>query len=466
MSCKHLPFVFLAIATAAAGAEFEPKIALSVIRTDNLTLVPLNPESATVYQLTPEFTVTQDSTRLDATASYRLSAYRYDERGENEVYNEFDGELVFGVVPEKFFLNMGANRTQSIVDPESTIPIDNLAITTNRVDRDDYYAGPSFQVPVGANTVVSGELRRTWVKYAEAAANIGAFDDFNRDMGKLSVDNYRKGAGLTWALGYDYQHTDYGKQFVPYEYRQATAELGTWAGDRTRLFVAGGQESPWDRPLEPALADSFWETGVVREVGKGFRAEFAVGERSFGKSRRGGLFYNFGRGTTALTYSERPTTNAEDLFSRAGLLDPNVSNDYLFRAGSIERYVSELLQWEFNLELQRTVLQLSMFDESRVDLTDTTGAPLGDEQQSGANLSVTWKLGAKTQFYLRGMRIDRQFSSGDDSDFTTETVGASYSLGRRTQIALQVEQREQVSKEFAAQNYSAELISLIVSRTF
>jgi hypothetical protein len=466
MSRKLLPFVLVTFATAAGAADFEPKISLSVIRTDNLTLLPADTEAQTVYQLTPEFVVTQNSTRVDARAAYRGSVYRYDQRAENEVYNEFDGELVLSALPDRFFINMGADRTQSIIDPQSTIPVDNLAIVTNRVDRDDYYFGPSFQVPVGGNAVFGGDLRRTWVKYADEAATVGVFDNFVRDRGNLGVDNYRNGAGFTWALRYDYWHTDYGDAFIPYEYRQATVELGSWASQRTRLYVAGGQESPWDRPLDPALGDTFWEAGFVRQVGENVRAEIAYGERSFGPSRRVALSYNFGRGTTILNYNQRPATNAEDLFSRTGLVESGSLTDFLTRVGNIQRYVSELLQWEFNLGLDRTTLEISVFDESRVDLTDTAGTSLGDEQQSGATFSASWKIGVKTVFFIRGMAIRRDFATSDDSDFSSRSVGATYSLGRRTQLSLQLERREQTSEQFLAQNYEADLVSLTLGRSF
>jgi uncharacterized protein (PEP-CTERM system associated) len=206
--------------------------------------------------------------------------------------------------------------------------------------------------------------------------------------------------------------------------------------------------------------------GFARELGDRLSAEFAFGERSFGSSRSGALDYDFGRGGTAFGYTETPTTSANDRFSRGDLLEPSAPNDYLYRPGSVERYISKLLVWSFNLDLQRTTFAISLFDESREERSQADGTPLADDRQAGATLSASWQLGSRTQLYLRGARIEREFASGEESALSSGAIGASYQLGRRTQLALEFEAREQASDQLSSLNYHAELLSLVLSRTF
>jgi hypothetical protein len=459
----------IAVTDAAVGGEFEPSIAVGVIRTDNVTLVPVNPESADVLLLQPGFTYTQDSSKLTADVAYRLDAYHYQERDQDELHNLLDADVSFGMVPDRFFLDFGGSRSQAIVDPEGRIPFDNLALTRNRVDRDDVYVGSSFQVPVGDNVLVNGDLRRTWVAYADPLPlpTVGGLDDYESDEAGVSVDNYRKGVGVSWAARYVYEHVDYS---VPgassYWYQQAYAELGYWVSSATRLFLVGGLESPWDTPLEASLTEPFWEVGIAREAGERFRAEFALGERSFGPSWSGEVDFDFARGSTAFSYSDTPTTSANDRYSRGGLLDPEEPNDYLSRAGSAERYISKRLQWSLDLEWTHYDFAVALFDEQREDRTRVNGAPLANELQSGADLSAAWKPGVRTRLYLRGVRVDREFADGDESDLAATTVGASYRLGEHMLLSLEVERREQEEAQTAALNYRENLVSLLFKHTF
>ena len=466
MLSRFVGLCLMAIAGAAVAGEFESNLAVGVTHTDNVTLVPVGPESANVLLLRPGFTYTQDSSKLTADVAYRMDAYHYQERSETKIFNALNADLSFGMVPDRLFLDFGGSRSQAILDPEGTIAFDNLAITRNRVDRDDLYVGPSFQVPVGDDVTVNGNLRRTWVRYATPLSAVGGLTDYESDGAGLSVDNYRKGVGISWAARYVYQNVDYSVPFASsYRYQQAYAELGYWVSPGTRLFVAAGKESPWDRPLDSGLSDTFWEAGVARQAGERFRAELALGDRSFGSSWRGKLDYDFNRGSTALSYNETPTTSANDRFSRGGLLHPLEPNDYLFRAGSAERYISKRLEWSLNLKWERYDFAVALFDESRDDRTQVNGAALADERQSGANLSAAWRPGSRTELHLRAMHVDRRFADGKQSNLAATTAGVTYRLGRQMRLSFELERREQAAQT-AALRYHENLATFVFAHTF
>jgi hypothetical protein len=460
---RLIGFGFSGVAAAASGAEFTPTLEFGVLRTDNLTQAPSDPEAATMWKLIPSFTLEQDSNRFKADAAYRVEAYHYDELGETETFNQFDGEFQAAIVPDRFFFNLGGMRAQAIVDPESNIPVSNFVLSANRLDVDEYHLGPSFTAPAGGSAIVSGEFQRAWYRHDQEA--VGGARDYTYDTATVGVDNYMKRSGATWAARFSGEKADYELQPIPYEHRQASLELGFWLNDAARLFVVGGKETPWDDPLETDLQDSFWEAGAVRSSDR-FSAEFAVGDRSFGSSRRGSLTYQFDRGDTRLSYSETPATNAADRFKVGGLLDPTQPDNYLYRPGELERYISSFLQWQLTFDLQRVKVTTVVFDEKREERTNGAGTPLGDEAQTGASVSVTWKFGAKLDLVFDGRVSERDLAIGGTDDFTRASLAGNYALGSRTRLTVEVQHWEQDSEQNLGFNYTANALSATVTRTF
>lgn len=59
------------------------------------------------------------------------------------------------------------------------------------------------------------------------------------------------------------------------------------------------------------------------------------------------------------------------------------------------------------------------------DRTRVNGAPLADEHQSGADLSAAWRPDHRLEFYLRALRVDREFADGETSDLAAAAVGVA-----------------------------------------
>jgi len=462
-----------AFSPAAFGAvEFVPQVSLGVIRTDNLTLAPAgNTEAQTIYELTPSFTLSQEGPRMTSNMAYQLQSFRYDQRGQTEVFNVLDGEARVILDPENFFMDFGASRSQAVRSPEGPALINNFLLGGNRINVDEAYLGPSFQYPVGGDVTLRGNYRRSAVRYDEdlQLGGFGAAQDFDEETLGLSVDNYERGRGISWRLAYDAQKADYGI-FVPWEYRQARVELGGWVGGGLRLFAAGGKESAWDRPLDPALEDRFWEAGFSGSAGENLTAEFAVGERSFGSSRRGNLQLTFRSGSTALTYNVEPTTQGSNPYDRGGLLLPGEPDNFLARVGNAERYISKRAQWNLTISLRRSDFSVVVFDESREQRTRLDGSVLADESQSGAYLNASWQLGARTEIVFNAQRIHlklNQTNQTDERDLTTVSIGATYRLGQRTDLSLGYSNiAEEPVLGSAGLDYVARQLSLFVTRTF
>jgi hypothetical protein len=461
--------IVLLLASSIAHAEFEPAITAGISHTDNVFLESVDEDNELIYRLEPSFHLAHEAGALTLNADYRAQALRYRDIGETDVYHQYDVNLRAALIPDTFFLEVGGNRSQTIVDPELAIPNSNLPISANRQDRDEYYAAPSFQYAFGDDVAVTGSYRHTWLEYSETdatgSAPFDAQDNRQSDAG-FALNNYQRERGLSWALRYDWQRAEYDEE-IPWEYQKAMAELGFWAGANTRIFAAAGKESAWDNPLDPSMEDDLWEAGFSQQIGERLSAEFAAGERSFGGSWRGDLDFQFKRGSTTLSYSETPTTEGRIRIRRGAFDGPEVPEDFLSRPGSTERFISKHLQWTLNVKLRRTGLSLSLFDAERMERTTAEGTPLGDESQRGANLAISYELGPRTDLELGGSWAKRDLEDGGSGEILRGTFGADYRLGQRTSLALTYVYAEEDGESVSSiRDYVANTISLDVTRTF
>lgn len=453
---------------AFAAVEVQPQVSLGVSRTDNVSLAPQGQkQSDTIWSLTPSIALRQSSGRFQSSLDYQLQGYYYREHSDSEVFHRLDAQTRVALDEQNFFLDAGAAREQVVRDPSAPVPFGNIALSGNRTDRDDYYLGPSFQYPVGANMTVGGSYRRSWVRYDDVASSgpdLLYAQDYKRSLTQLSLDNHRQERGFAWAVRYSTQETDY-EIVLPWEFRQASVELGVLTGDGFRFFATGGKESAWDQPFDPSLEDEFWEAGIAKQAGQRLSVELAAGDRTFGSSRRASLNLGLRRGRMTLSYDENPTTEGRDPYE-GGLygLEPD---DLLSRPGLLERYIANRLRWNLSLELRRSTLSLSLYDESREERYSLTGVRLPDETQTGADVSLSFRPGARTQMGVGVRRGDREFEANDRRVYSSASFNMSYDLGARTYLELRIERsKDEPRGNTAPAGYRANLFSLYLTRRF
>lgn len=446
-------------AKATAGVEFKPTVAVGIANTDNVNLVPDNPQTATIYELLPGFTLTQDSMRMHSEVDYHVEAYRYQELKDTDVFENFKGVTRFALDPDNFFLDLGATRDQSIRDPEVPIPLTNLGRSTNRVDRDDYYVLPSFRYPFGQDATARGSVRHDEIHYGDAADF--AIPDYSTDSLEFSLDNYRKARGATWAFKYNTDRTVFS-QFQPWEHRQAAIEIGGWVTRGLRLFASAGRESPWDDLTDTSLKDPFWEVGFATDPDRSLSMEIATGERAFGTSRRASLRARFAHGRTSLQYTEKPITQGYD-YQRdlvLGLAGTGLY-DFLNRPGAAEQFLSKMLSWSMDIDMRRLTFSAAFFDESREHRVSLAGVPLEDETQAYVDLGIGWRPRANTDFRLGAQNSHRELGPVAYS-LKSHYINVDHRLGRKT--SLQARLTRTTGESQSAVEYRFNLIELTLTR--
>jgi hypothetical protein len=461
------PLVLHAL-TASAEREFNSTISIGAAHTNNLTLAPPDTEeSGAVYQLLPSFTFMQQSVRLFSNVQYGLQAYRYPDYHDSEVYHALDAQVRFALDPDNFFLETGAQRSQTVRDPRAPIPRSNLPVTGNRVNRDQTYLGPSFNYSLGGNTSVSGSLRRTHIAYDDdpSSSLTGLLADYDDDSANVSFDNYRNEQGFNWAVRYFGNRATYELYDTPYEYRRATVELGASFGGGMRIFADGGKESAWDRPLDPSLRDTFWEVGFAKRDGDRLSVEIAAGERTFGSSRHASVAITARNNRISLTYSEEPTSRNGTPYniSKGGV---DALGDLLSQFEQAERYIANRFAFSWTLDLEAVDITLGAVNDSREQRTRLDGTPLGDEKQSGANVSVSWRLGSRTNLNLHANKLRREFELEAPRYLRDAGLGLDRELGPRTKLSLDYSKREEESTNALAVDYTANTVSVLLSRSF
>jgi uncharacterized protein (PEP-CTERM system associated) len=452
----------------AQGAEFEGGIRAGVRNTDNVFLVASPDEmDDTIYQVSPYLNLTYENQRVNASVSYQFDWYDYSDLGESNEFHRYDATFSGDLVQDTLYLDLGASRSQSAVNPDSLIPPGSLPGFGNVGDRDTYSYSPRFEKTFGRAVTVNANYRYEDVSYDESDfEDVGDIQDNVNESARFEIQNYKRQEGLTWAARYEWDETEYDRS-LPWEYKKASAELGFWTNSNTRIFASGGQESAWDDPVDRSLQDGFWEAGFAYNNGDKLNAEFAAGERSFGSSWRGRLDFAFRRGELSVDYAETPTTTGRDQYARGNLVNPEEPNDFLARPGTSERYILKRGQASVNFEFRRTALGFTVFDEERTGRFRDDGTPLGDESQNGVSMTFSWRLGAKTELSASGSINSREFEDMGSSDWMTANLSASYQLGPSLGLSLAYDYSEQDPETGSTgRDYVSNIVSLYLSYSF
>jgi predicted porin len=102
-----------------------------------------------------------------------------------------------------------------------------------------------------------------------------------------------------------------------------------------------------------------------------------------------------------------------------------------------------------------------------MDRVRLDGTLLEDESQFGVYLNGTWQLGARTSLFIRVENLTREFAEDRFDRLQLRSVGAEYAFGRRTSAILELTRTEENSDYASADlNYTADLVSLLFTRTF
>jgi hypothetical protein len=434
----------VAAVSAQAESDFVTSITTSVIHSDNITLAPPGGDknSDTVLVLAPLFSFIQNTKRVQTDFSYNPQAIFYANTDDaDEVFHVVDGTLTAELAQEFLFLDLSAAKFQTIVTPDGSFPIDNIAVSNNRADSTIIKVNPYLQRRFGdANLRI--DLSHTRSDFDDESTGVQQDLQSNDENGAVfKLSNEEQRAGLTWSLDYRYQRVEYDEA-IPWEYQRAGASLGFWVSDTLRIFGSGGQETAFDDFFTGKLEDDFWEAGFQLQPSSRLNFEIAAGERSFGSSVRSMLDYTTPKSRTSLTYSEEPFTQGSLLDGRRPIRDTDNLDGLLDQLGASDRMIRKRGELSTTIELPKTELTWRLFSERRTNQTTATGTPLPSEKLVGAAVRMDWRMGSRTNLFATLDTADREIGDASD-DFWSLGVGVGYSLSERLSFRFDVQHIEQ-----------------------
>jgi len=254
--------LFLAVLVFSTGSNagdwtVVPRITLAEIFTDNLTLVPSDPESDAVTRIQPGIKVQGKSNRSLVDLDYSLESLIYaKDSARNNVYQNLKARAQEQLVKEKVSLDATANIGQVIINPEDFVLTDNIT-PGNRTNVVSYSLTPEVRDTIGG--VVGADVRYRYghVNYLDTDA---ASDSTLRDV-NAGLKSARSSSRVSWGAVYSKSVTD--RVDAPrtlLESSEATVRLGL--SSHWSFYAVGGRENndvTWAKSIENG---SYWRAGL------------------------------------------------------------------------------------------------------------------------------------------------------------------------------------------------------------
>src|SRR5689334_22029052 len=137
----------LALGTAHASTSIEPRFGFDVTYTDNVDLAPdAVKRSDLVAQLRPGITFDYDGGRnVQAYWDYTLQAVYFHDESDHQVFHQGALGVQAAVLPEWFYIDVGGNRNQTLIDPRGPVNVGNMFQTGNLADSTSGHAAAILQ---------------------------------------------------------------------------------------------------------------------------------------------------------------------------------------------------------------------------------------------------------------------------------------------------------------------------------
>ncbi|MGI9305363.1 MAG: TIGR03016 family PEP-CTERM system-associated outer membrane protein [Gammaproteobacteria bacterium] len=449
----------------AAQWTFTPQIAVGLAYADNIRLEPEGQEdSDLVGQVSPKLSVAVKGRRVNGELGYVMQNLFYAQDSDlNDTFHQLEAEATGEVFSDTFFIDVGSEITQTIVDSRSPVPDNNLFSSGNRTDA------------IAAS--ISPYLRQRFSSFAETELRyLFGVVDFEQESEDPDVDiddNTQHNVSavlrspaddrrLPWLLKYDREQTDF-EDDTKDVFQAASLELEYHLTRGLTLLATGGQEdNEFGRGPEDEPDGTFWEAGLrIRPTARD-TFELAVGDRFFGDTRRA-LWAHTGKTFTVnVTFAEEVDSAARRQLDPLQPIDE--TNDLPVTVGARltrEVFVSRLLSAEASKKFSRSEFTINLFGEER-EFQQT----LNDETLYGVFSSWVWQLGPRTEL-LAGLEWQRNESDDPeifDTDLLDTRLGLAYRFGPKTTVRGEWSYSQRLTDNIA-EEFQSNLFTVQVERT-
>ena len=374
-------------AAFGAGREgFQPRLEASEVFVDNVDLAGpgASKDSAFITQVRPGFRYEETRPRFQGLADYTFQYLFYsNNNASNQGYHQLSAYANGEVIPDLFFVRADAGASQVVVDAARPSTLDTLLNTNgNLVNGYTGSVSPYLQRHVG-DTLALLEYTRGFVSYrgTDNGGFGGSTITGSRNQ-RLRANWGTDDATLTrfsWNASFDRQEADYGNEAPTFRYEEALLKLEYGLTPQLRLIAEGGAESNLSNGNNEGHLDTgFYQGGFSYSLGRSNQIRILMGHRFYGTSYE--FLYRYTGRVLELesTYTEGPTTEAQELFIRpingaagaAPVVQPVVTGGDLARLTG-EVFVRKYLNSRLVLRGRRTAIELDLNVYRRNYLVDT-----------------------------------------------------------------------------------------------
>ena len=432
--------LFLAVSLSAAPLAVAqwtvvPRVSTGVVHTDNVALQPpAFAQDETAARINPGLSVRKEGGRLNVDLSYELDALFYSEDSDrNESFHNFNAQGEFEVMPRRFWIAGNAVYDQTILTASEPIPLSNVSITSNRSDYWSAEINPYWIEDFGNWSQLRVDYRYGQIAYEDADVLQGSnVDDLERNEVGVRLGSQPDRPGLDWDVTYRTQRIDY-QTFGDFQLDSAIADLRYPIGRQWWLIARGGAETDARTDArDGGLQSEIYEAGIRYELGRGEYAEIRAGRRFYGNTLFASIEKSSGRFNANLEYNENPTTVGLEQ-----LLLPDVINNPTGPGFELTDLTNDLyINKELVLALSYTASRMRVDLEGRrikrefIDSGD-------DDEERGAGLTVSYRLGPRTSVELYAYRAQIGFPGTTVEDRITQAaLSASRRFGRQSLLDL------------------------------
>jgi hypothetical protein len=441
----------------AARLDFEPFISTGVHYSDNIELQPrAQAEKDTVLEVAPGFALEYPGRSFSTDIQYRAQGLYYRENSDrDELYSQLNANALASAA-DQWFLRLGSNINQQVVDPARSAGTSNIPATGNRTDVRRNSVNPYWAGGFGSGVRAGAGYTHTDVAYDQQVA--GSLEDSDVNTVNAYIGNTPE--DFSWLINHSDREAEYAGGSES-RFRRTSLELGVPVAARTSLTATYGSEDN-EYPVPPGVEPpegSFWTVGLKWvDPGRG-RFEIAAGERFFGKTYRL-LLERSGRYLdTELSYNEELTTDNQ-LEPVAGVTDQIDSTTDLTRL-STEVFLNREARWRLSYRRSKTGVSLLVRRREREFQGDGSETVTLD-----ARLRLDWRIAARTTVLLEGLRRDDEFRGRPREDELTEArLGLERRVGPRTAFDVSLRSAKRESNAPGA-GYRERGASMTLTRNF
>lgn len=254
----------------AADWTLKPRITLSEIYTDNVTLLADDGEDELITIISPGVNLHAEGGRLRLSLDYALQNLFYlGDSDRNQSNHRLQSNATADLIEDLLHLDARASISQVILDSTQKVALDNIGISGGRGDVRTYSLSPWLNAK---GPYVNSELRYSYgeIDYSGNAVSDGRDETIN---GNFSSGH--RFSTMTWGLGF--QRQELTRNNVSRR-ESATAHVSYRIVRHLGFIVRGGYENNDQTITRYSPDGSYWSAGLHWQPSSRFALEATQGE--------------------------------------------------------------------------------------------------------------------------------------------------------------------------------------------